>query len=152
MNKYFHESEDIISMCMREWTSISSLGVMPANALNHACEMAIQGIWDTATGVPFPKDDFKPYHKPLSCLKKIGVLEDYSEKSQTFLEQLNGMALDEARYVDTQAYKVYTNPKSAMKGVRLIEGTETFISETKELSRNERVLERIRIYKSENNK
>lgn len=148
MNKPFHESEEIINMCKREWTSVSSLNVMAGNSLNHACETAIRDLWEIATKETFPKEEFKPFHKPLSYLKKIGIFENYSENSQSFLEKLNGYALDEARYSETQAYKDYTNPKSKNKGIELINETDNFVNETINLSTNEEILDKIKEFNS----
>lgn len=147
MKKHFHESKVILDSSKERWTSVSSLNIMEANAINHSCELAIVDLYNIATNEQFPKDNFIPHHKPLSYTIKLNIFNNYSLKTQSFLEKLNGFALDEARYIDEQAYKDYTNIKSKNKGMEIIKGAETFLEETITLSKNEEVLNKIRKFK-----
>jgi len=147
MKKYFHECRETVNMCKREWTSVGSLNNMCANSLNQACETAIVGLWDIARNEQFPKEQFIPHHKPISYVKKLEILDYYSDDAKTFLEKLNGSSFDVVRYPETQPYKDYTNSKSKGKGSEFIKGTENFIDETEKLTTNNEVLEKIKSFK-----
>ncbi len=140
MNKYFHEAKLTIEKCRKEWVDVGSLSVMFAHSINDACETAVRGLWVSATNEEFPRDKIKPHHKPLSQVRKIGILNNYSRGSRIFLEQINGMNLDVVKYVKSKAYEDYTKPKSRDKGKNLVDGAENFIKETIQLSENESVV------------
>ena len=148
MKDPFHEAKEALNIARREYTSVSSLSVMAANATNQACENSIRSLWKVATGKPFPHDKFKPFHKPALDVEKLGIKKYYSEQSQHFLDKLTGYALDDARFEDTQAFIDHTKPKSTCRGVELINGTERFINESEQLSHNDDVLNRIRNFYS----
>ncbi len=143
MNIYFQEAILAIEKCRKEWTDVGSLYQMSAYNINHACETAVRGLWFSATNEEFPRDKIRPHHKPLSQVRNIGILNNYSNGSRTFLEQINGMALDDVRYIESKAYEEYTKSKSSDKGKKLVDGAKNFIKETIQLSENESVVRKI---------
>jgi len=146
MKDRFHEAKAALNTAKTEFTAVQSLSVTGAYSVNQACENAIRGIWIVATGNPFPYDAFTPFHKPAVYIEKMNLSPHYSPETRAFLHRLNGYALDEARYEDTQAYRDYTNPKSVKKGKNLIEGAEKLINETIKLSEDQQVLRTIQSY------
>src|SRR5438874_12120013 len=127
MKDPFHEARVAFDSAERTFIAVNSLSVMDAYATNQACENSVRALWQIATGRPFPYDRFKPFHKPASYVRQIGLEQYYSDPSKEFLAKLEGYALDEARYENTQAYKDYTKPTAVHRGKELIEGTEQFI-------------------------
>jgi hypothetical protein len=148
MKDYFHDARIALNVAQVEYWTVNSLSAVGAYSTNHACETAVRGIWEKATGEIFPDDYFKPYHKPVVYIKRMGLWPYYSSQTQAFMEKQHGMALDEVRYENTQAYRDHTNPKSGMRGKELIAGTLAVLEETEKLSHNGAVLECIRPYAS----
>jgi hypothetical protein len=140
MTDPFHEAKEALDLSKREYTSVGSLSGVAAYSINQACENSIRTLWEIATGDQFPHDKFTPFHKPTAYVRRMGLFSYYSSETQSFLNMIEGLALDGVRYENTQAYKDYTNPKNKTKGKALINGTENFINETIELSRNPDVL------------
>ncbi len=139
-------------MCNREWTSVNSLNLMAANSLNQACETAIIGLWGEARKDLFPKEEFIPHHKPISYTRKLAIFDFYSKENKKFLEHINGKSLDVVRYPSTQPYKDYTNLKNKDQGLGLIKKAEIFILETEKFSKNEDILNKIKSYRTKENK
>lgn len=144
MTDPFHEAHEALNLAKREDTSVSSLSVMAAYAVNQACENAVRALWQLSTGSSFPHEEFRPFHKPAAYVRGLGIEVYYSPEMQAFLKKLEGFALDEARYEGTQAYKDHTKLSAQYRGKELIEGTERFIRETEELSKRQDVLAAIR--------
>jgi hypothetical protein len=143
MNKYFHEAKLAVTKSRKEWTESGSLDQMTTYSINHACETAIRGLWVFATNEEFPREQIGPHHKPLSLLRHVGILDCYSVENRKFLEVINGMSLDDVRYIESSAYQTYIKPKNMKKGEMLVDGIEKFIYETIQLSENETVVEKI---------
>jgi len=143
MKDPFHEAKVALNGAKRAFMEVNSLSVMDAYATNQACENSVRTIWQIATGEPFPHDQFKPFHRPASYIRRIGLEKYYSNRSKVFLAKLDGYALDEARYENTQAYKDHTKPTAGYRGSELIKGTERFIEETEQLATKEEVLQTI---------
>lgn len=148
MKDYFHEAHVAMNVAQLEYATTNSLSALGAHSTNHICETAVREIWEKATGDIFPHDYFQPYHKPVVYIKRVGLWPYYSPQTQGFMEKQHGMALDEVRYENTQAYRDHTNPKSGMRGKELIAGTLAVLEETERLSQNGAVLECIRQYAS----
>jgi hypothetical protein len=148
MKDYFHEARTALKIAEIEYTAVSSLSAMGAYATNQACENAVRGIWEKATGNEFPHEQFKPFHKPATYLKRIGLFSYYSPDAQQFLEKQVGCALDEVRYDNSQAYRDHTKLKNKERGNMLIAGTLLIIEETEKLSESKLALEIIRNYEN----
>ena len=140
----FHEAREALNLAKREYTSVNSLNVMAAYSINQACENAVRALWQISTGIPFPHEEFRPFHKPAAYLSHLGIEPYYSEQTQAFLGKLAGFALDEARYEGTQAYMDHTKPSAGYRGKELIIGAERFLTETEQLAKREDVLSIIR--------
>lgn len=148
MKDYFHEAHVAMNLAQLEYATTNSLSALGAHSTNHICETAVRGIWEKATGDIFPHDYFKPFHKPVVYIKRMGLWPYYSSQTQAFMERQHGMALDKVRYENRQAYRDHTNPKSGTRGKELIAGTLAVLEETEKLSHNGAVLECIRQYAS----
>ncbi len=143
----FHEAREALNLTKREYTSVSSLNVMAAYATNQVCENAVRALWQISMGIPFPHEEFTPFHKPAAYVRHLGIESYYSDQTQAFIRKLEGFALDEARYEGTQAYIDHTKPSAEYRGKELIDGSERFLEETEQLAKREEVLSKIREFK-----
>ena len=134
MKDYFHEAHVAMNLAQLEYATTNSLSALGAHSTNHICEIAVREIWEKATGDIFPHDYFKPFHKPVVYIKRMGLWPYYSPQTQGFMGKQHGMALDEVRYENTQAYRDHTNPKSRMRGKELIAGTLAVLEETEKFA------------------
>jgi hypothetical protein len=144
MKAPFREAREALNLVRREYTSVGSLNVMAANAANQACENSLRSLYEVATGQPFPYEEFKPFHKAELIADRLGIKEHYSKESQLFLQQLTGYALDDARFEGTQAYIDHTKASAQNRAKDILKGSERFVEESEQLSKNEEVLNVIR--------
>jgi len=140
----FHEAKEALNLARREYTSVGSLNVMAANAANQACENSLRSLYEVATGLTFPYEDFKPFHKVERIADRLGIKEYYSNESRLFLKQLTGYALDETRFEETQAYVDHTKTSAENRAKDILAGTERFVEESEQISKNEEILDVIR--------
>ncbi len=139
MNDPFHEAKVALAFAKLERVQVNSVSACSAYTINQACENTFRTLYQIATGEPFPHEAFKPFHKPASYVRRTGLVLRYSTDTREFIDKLNGYALDEVRYEETQAYKDHTKPTAANRGKVLIDGAERFIAETEQLAKKEEV-------------
>lgn len=150
MNNWFHEAAEALNLAKRDYTAVSSLNAMAANAVNQACENAVRALWEMSTGIPFSQDHFTPYHKPAVYVRRMGIESYYSAETRTFLAKLDGWVLDDVRYWHTQPYKDHTKPSAHGRGKEIIDGASRFLVESESLSARKDVQEVICRYKDTN--
>ena len=143
----FHEAREASQTVVREFTSVGSLNTTAAYAANQACEDSFRALWDIATGEPFPYGQFEPQHKTSVWVRRAGIYSNYSPESQNFLDKLEGWALDQVRYVGTQAYVDHTKPTAAYRSREIVRGTQRFVEESEVLAQRPDVLEKLREYR-----
>lgn len=146
MKDPFHEAKEAFQTAAREFTSVGSLNTTAAYAANQACENSFRALWDIATGEPFPYEQFEPYHKTTTWVRRAGIYPSYSQESQNFLDKLEGWALDQVRHVGTQAYVDHTKPTAEYRSREIVRGTQWFVEETETLAQRPDVLETLRQY------
>ena len=139
MHDPFHEAKVALAFAKLERVQVNSVSACSAYTINHACENAFRTLYQISTEEPFPREAFKPFHKPASYVQRTGLVLRYSTDTRQFVDKLNGYALDEVRYEGTQAYKDHTKPAAANRGKVLIDGAERFIAETEQLAKKEEV-------------
>jgi hypothetical protein len=141
---YFNEARRALDGVKHEFAAVSSVNATAIYGVPHACELALRGLYSAATGQVFPQDKFKPYHQPEVLAGKLSVTSYYSSQSQSFLKELTGRALSDARYPGSDAHDKYTNATSGTISYYLIEQADKFVEETSQLSKNVDVLNVVR--------
>jgi len=148
----FHEAKEALDVAEQRYTSVGSLNVIAANAVNQACENSLRALYEAATGMPFPYERFRPFHKPELIANSLGITRFYSEKSQNFLKRLTGYALDDARFEGSQAYIDHTKGTSAGRSNQLIIDGKTFLLESEKLSTDIEVIKTIQSQAAQNDR
>lgn len=144
MTDPFHEAKQAISGLRHEYTATQSLGATSVFGIVHACDLALRALYTTAVGSAFPHDKFKPTHQPEALSLKLGVNSYYTADSRSWLSDLTGRALADARYPSTQAYSNYVSSGSIDLAGQLLEGATVFVTETESLAARPEVLAVIR--------
>lgn len=140
----FHEARQALESARHEYSTVSSLSLVGVFSPVHACDLALRALFALATGEEFRHDDFKPYHQPTRLAEQLGIKGEYTKESQKFLDKLQGYALHEVRYPETQAYKNYVQTRSYDLAKEVMDGTDRFIVETEQLATRDSVVEIIK--------
>jgi len=144
----FHEAKQALKSVVREYTEINSLTVGTAYIGQHACELAVRGLWHIAVGTPFPYADASA-HSPNRWVTDLGVRGYYSPETQTFLYTLTGYGLHEARYGQGQAYVDHVKPTAQGRAKIIVEGVSRMLLETEALAQRPDILEVISRHQDE---
>jgi len=143
-----HETATAVESVKREYTAINSLTVGGGGIASLACEHALRSLWYHSTGETFPHEKILPHHKTGNHIKKIGIDNYLSKKSQIFILKMDGYAFEEAQYPNTQAYKDHTKPISSGRAKDILNGIEVFLNDIKEMTNNPEVRSKIIEFKN----
>jgi hypothetical protein len=144
----FHEAKEALKSVVREYTEINSLTVGTAYNGQHACELAVRGLWHTAVGTPFPYAEASA-HSPNRWVTELGIGGYYSPETQTFLDTLTGYGLHEARYAQGQAYIDHVKPTARGRAKHIVQGVRRMLEETEALAQRPGILEVVRRHQDE---
>ena len=144
MTDPFHEAKQAIADLQHVYTATNSLGGTSVFGIPHACDLALRALYTTAVGADFPHDKFKPTHQPESLVRKLGINSYYTSDTLSWLSNVTGRGLPDARYPNTKAYVDYTNQGSSDLAAELLRGASTFVQETESLAKRTDVLALIR--------
>jgi hypothetical protein len=134
MSDAFHEARVAATAIRREYTSVVSLNTASAFTALLACERAVTTLYRRATDEDFPYQGY-PRHKPGQWVTSLGLRGRYSQDTQRFLDELDGYALDKARYEGSLAFRQYTSKKASDLSRILVDGVDRFLSETASLAK-----------------
>jgi hypothetical protein len=141
----FCEARQALETAQNEYKRDNELSLVGAFAAIHSCYLAVDNLYNRATGSRLPQNRFVSYPMLDRIVSTLGILPEYEDRSRQFLEQLTDRALDEILCVGSQAYRYYKKVKSGIVAGELLAGAQRFICETEHFAGDQRILELIRM-------